>query len=279
MVGGDLRKAFYERDVERDYALIDELSGFKRRLGLQALKNLDLPLASVLLLQGISFYQCWEHPLILSYFDFKEGVSVLDVGGRKSTFPLHLRCRGCEVHVVDIDPRVVIQEKYARYLGKGEWINDGFYAYVQDATATEYPSDFFDVITAISSAEHFPGDGDIEFAREASRILKPGGRLFLSFGVGEYSEWRWEWLFCRTYDERALHKRIIEPSGLTEEARMYFEGSNTRRFTERWFRLPRVIRNGVLGWMQVPLYKRLYHKDEAGREGLGYYMGLILRKD
>jgi len=279
MVGNDLRKAFYQKDIERDYALIDELSCFKRRLGLQALRDLDLPLASVLLLQGISFYHCWEYPLILSYFDFKEGVSVLDVGSYKSIFPLYLRFRGCEVYVVDIDPRVAIQEKYAHHLRKREWVNDGLYVCTQDATATDYPSGFFDVITAISSVEHFPGDGDTDFAREASRILKPGGRLFLSFGVGKYREWRWEWLFCRTYDERALRKRIMKPSGLTEEARMYFEGSNTRRFTRHWLRLPRVIRNGVLGWMQVPIYKRLYRKDEASAKGLGYYVGLILRKD
>jgi len=269
----------WRKDVDREFAILGRLSHFKMRLGMAALKKGDLLLGLINLLQGINFYRCWELPLILSYFDFSKGMRVLDVGSYRSIFPLYVAHLGCEVHMVDIDPKVAVQQKYARYLGKEGWLDKRFYVNIQDATATSFEDGFFDLILNISAVEHFPGDGDIDFVKEANRILKPGGRLFLSFGVGEYREWRWEWLFCRTYDERALRKRIIEPSGLTEEARMYFEGSNTRRFSRRWSCLPRVIRNGVLGWMQVPIYKRLYPRDEASKEGLGYYVGLILRKD
>lgn len=254
------------------------LSHFKMRLGMAALKKGDLLLGLINLLQGINFYRCWELPLILSYFDFSKGMRVLDVGSYKSILPLYVAHLGCEVHVVDIDPKVAIQQKYARYLGKERWLDKRFYVNVQDATTTSFRDGLFDLILNISAVEHFPGDGDIEFVKEANRILKPGGRLFLSFGIGEeYREWRWEWLFCRTYDKEALEKRIIEPSGLEVEAEFYFEDKRTRRFTEWWFRLPLVLRNGLLGWMQKPLYERLYRKDRA-KEGDAYYFGLVLRK-
>lgn len=272
-------KNILHKDIDRQYALLEELSRFKRRLGLLAFKHGDLLLGLRHLLQGINFYRCWEFPLILSYFRLDHTVRLLDVGAYRSVFPWVLASRGCEVHVVDIDPQVSIQKRYERYLRRDGDLEGQVHVAVQDATATSFWDEFFDLILNISAVEHFPGDGDIEFVKEANRILKPGGRLFLSFGIGEeYREWRWEWLFCRTYDEEALEKRIIKPSGLEVEAEFYFEDKKTRRFTNWWFRLPLVIRNGFLGWMQKPLYKRLYLGDRA-REGDGYYLGLVLRKD
>ena len=271
-------RGLWHKDIEEEYTLLEEVSQFKRRLGLLALKEGDLFLGLRHLSQGINFYRCWEFPLVLSYFRLDSTIRLLDVGAYRSIFPWVLASRGCEVHVVDIDPEVAVQKRYGRYLGRGDDPVGRVYVTVQDATVTSFQDDFFDLILNISAVEHFPGDGDIEFVREANRILKPGGRLFLSFGIGEeYREWRWEWLFCRTYDKEALQKRIVEPSGLGVEAEFYFEDEKTRRFTEWWFRLPLVLRNGLLGWMQRPLYERLYLKDRA-KEGDAYYLGLVLRK-
>ena len=58
---------------------------------------------------------------------------------------------------------------------------------------------------------------------------------------------------------------------------MYFEAETTRRFSERWFRLPLAVRNGLLGWLQVPIYKRLYRQEQAGVHD-AYYFGIVLRK-
>ena len=135
----------------------------------------------------------------------------------------------------------------------------------------------FDLITNISAVEHFTGDGDIAFVRQAARLLKDGGRLFLSFGIGPYREWDWEWLFCRTYDAQALWDRLVAPSGLEVETTMYFEAETTRRFSERWFRLPLVVRNGLLGWLQKPIYKRLYRREHASAQD-AYYFGIVLRR-
>lgn len=271
-------KGVWHKDTDREYALLEEVSQFKRRLGLLALKNGDLLLGLRHLLQGINFYRCWEFPLILSYFHLDHKVRLLDVGAHRSVFPWVMASRGSEVHVVDIDPQVAIQKRYDRYLRRDGDLEGRVHVTVQDATATSFRDEFFDLILNISAVEHFPGDGDTDFVKEANRILQPGGRLFLSFGIGEeYREWRWEWLFCRTYDEEALEKRIVEPSGLQVEAEFYFEDKKSRRFTNWWFRLPLVLRNGLLGWMQRPLYERLYLKDRA-KKGDAHYLGLVLRK-
>ncbi len=175
--------------------------------------------------------------------------------------------------MADIDPQVSIQKRYERYLTRDGDLEGQVHVAVQDATPPSFRHEFFDLILNISAVEHFPGDGDIEFVREANRILKPGGRPFLSLGIGEgYREWRWEWLLSRTHDEEALEKRVIESSCLEVEAELYFEGKRTRRFTNRWFCLPLVIRDGFLRWMQKPLYNRLSLGNGA-REGDGCYLG------
>lgn len=267
----------YKGYVFEELRLLDVLARFKRKLGWRALLSGDLTTGIIALMQGIGFYRCWELPLVVSYFQPVSGTRILDVGSLKSILPLYWALQGCQVSVIDIDPRVRLQQKYARYLGRKDLIDNGLHATVQDATQTDFEDESFDLITNISAVEHFVGDGDIKFVQEAARLLKDNGRLFLSFGIGPYREWQWEWLFCRTYDAPALWKRIVEPSGLEVETTMYFEAGATRRFSERWFRLPLVVRQGLLGWLQKPIYKHLYRREHASAQD-AFYFGIVLRK-
>jgi SAM-dependent methyltransferase len=264
--------------INDELRLLGELSRFKRVLGVKALRAGDVGRGTVALLQGIGFYRCWELPLVVSYFRPAPGTRILDVGSLKSILPLYWALRGCRMWVIDIDPRVEVQYDYARYLGRQDLIGDGLSVMVQDATCMDLGDTSFDLITNISAVEHFEGEGDIAFVQQAADLLEEGGRLFLSFGIGpEYREWRWEWLFCRTYDEKALWDRIIAPSRLDVEAVMFFEAGATRRFSERWFRLPLAVRNGLLGWLQEPAYKYLYRRERTSAED-AYYFGIVLRK-
>lgn len=267
----------YKGNVDKELHLLDELARFKRKLGLKAFLAGDLTTGAVAMLQGIGFYRCWELPLVVSYFQPPPGMRILDVGSLKSILPLYLALRGCQVSVIDIDPQVMMQQRYAHYLGVPELIDNGLSVIVQDATQTDFADASFDLITNISAVEHFAGDGDITFVREVARLLKENGKLFLSFGIGPYREWQWEWLFCRTYDAQALWERIVKPSGLEVEATIYFEAEATRRFSERWFRLPLAVRNGLLGWLQMPAYKWLYRREQASAHD-AYYFGIVLRK-
>jgi SAM-dependent methyltransferase len=267
----------YKGHVVEELRLLDDLARFKRKLGWKALSSGGFSTGVISLMQGIGFYRCWELPLVVSYFRPLPGTRILDVGSLKSILPLYWALQGCQVSVIDIDPRVMLQQEYARYLGRQDLIDNGLFAVVQDATRTDFEDGSFDLITNISAVEHFTGEGDVEFVQEAARLLKDGGRLFLSFGIGPYREWQWEWLFCRTYDAPALWQRIVEPSGLEVETTMYFEAESTRRFSERWFRLPLVVRQGLLGWLQKPIYEYLYRREQATAQD-AYYFGIVLRK-
>jgi len=255
-----------------------ELASFKQKLGLRAVASGHLGTGLPMLLQGIGFYRCWELPVIVSYFRPAPGTRILDVGSLKSILPIYWALRGHRIATLDLDPRVRVQYEYARYLGREDLIADGLQVYVQDAVQTSFPSGSFDLITCISAVEHFPGDGDIQFMQEANRLLSDGGRLFVSFGIGrEYQEGHWSWMFCRTYDEEAVGRRIVDPSGMEVEALMYFEGDSMRKFSRRWNRLPRVVRNGVLGWVQRPIFEHLYRREQVAVQD-AHYIGIVLRK-
>jgi len=101
-------------DIARELCLLDELARFKRGLGLKALQAGDLKTGAVSLLQGIGFYRCWELPLVVSYFQPEPGTQILDVGSLKSILPVYWASLGCLVSVIDIDPAVMVQQKYAR---------------------------------------------------------------------------------------------------------------------------------------------------------------------
>lgn len=103
-----------------------------------------------------------------------------------------------------------------------------------DAAHMPVPDSFADHMVLHCSFEHFEGDSDIDFVREASRVLKPGGRLCilplytsseyaiqihprglrsqpLQIEPGDvvYVSDRWGPPHQRFYDARAFRRRIV----------------------------------------------------------------------
>lgn len=164
----------------------------------------------------------------------------------------------------------------------------------QDATKLAYPDCIFDAVISISVIEHISGDNDSRAISEMWRVLKPGGRLLLTFPVmrcyeEEYRETNTYslpgvkkkgdlYFFQRFYDEKAIAKRLVAhiegsklcAAELIGEIKMGF----FKNYEKRW------INNGLKETVKDPwLMARNMRRFEDINEltGLGV-MGLSLQK-
>jgi SAM-dependent methyltransferase len=105
-----------------------------------------------------------------------EDVSVLDVGGCESLLPLRLARRGYSVTVYDFREYPERHPSLTSIQG--------------DFLVSELPDDSFDFVVMVSTIEHIGfgsygapvyTDGDFMAMSEAKRVLKPSGRIVLTF--------------------------------------------------------------------------------------------------
>jgi SAM-dependent methyltransferase len=122
-----------------------------------------------------------EYPWAFKNLEQKN-TKILDVGSTGSYFPLALACLGHKVYVIDIRPY--------EYRSHHPNLKD----IIGDIRHTEFPDNFFDAVTAISTIEHIGlgryGDpldkeGDKKATQEIRRILKPKGKLLLTVPYGK----------------------------------------------------------------------------------------------
>ena len=160
----------------------------------------------------INFERYLEYPWIIKKLNLKRNMKVLDVGSGRSILPLYMASLGAKVYCLDIC-RLSSLERSARNLK----LNVKFV--VQDArTSLPFPDNFFDVITAISSIEHFHDDGDIKAMKEFIRVLKKDGLIFLSFPY-HHDFRKKEWF---VYSDSAIEKRLLKPFKLQVNSTAYW---------------------------------------------------------
>lgn len=119
---------------------------------------------------GIDYFRCLEDPLVFNNLKLDRGLTLLDIGSSSTIFPLFVCSKGIRVWATDIDDSVLKLKENAEKLGI---IN--FRTEIQDARNLSYPDNYFDRVSAISTIEHIPNDGDSLSVKEMSRVLKPGG--------------------------------------------------------------------------------------------------------
>ena len=119
-----------------------------------------------------------EYPFVLENLP-KTG-KILDVGCSGSMFPFLVSALGYETYGIDI---------------RNYYPTERFFFVKGDIKHSVFPSENFDVITAISSIEHIglkgiygiseeDVDGDLKAVKEIHRILKPGGIFLMTVLVG-----------------------------------------------------------------------------------------------
>ena len=120
-----------------------------------------------------------EYPFVLENLP-KSPCKILDIGCSGSIFPLLIKALKYDIYGIDIR----------------EYHPQGKFLFTKtNICVSPFKSDFFDVITAVSSIEHIglkgrygseeDMEGDIKALKEIYRILKPSGIFLMTIPLGE----------------------------------------------------------------------------------------------
>lgn len=225
-------------------------------------------------IQGIDISRAFEYTEAYVRVASVPHGCLLDIGSYRSPFPLFMAQQGYRVCLVDIDPVISQQAKWA-YKVLGEHFS--WLAVQADGTRLPFPDFSFDIVTCISTIEHLPGDADVSMAKEMSRVLKTGGKCFLSVPysiVPKSGKWgRW---FQRWYDLSTATARLVEPSGLSLAAYGFLMGGIIGKIADLWYSQPRLLRH-VLSWLHIFLFPMAFEKDMPGQHD-ARVLWLLLQK-
>lgn len=236
---------------------------FHRRFGLRAVIS-----------GHMDYVRCLEFPLVFEHLQLRRGGWLLDVGSGCSHFPLYVASKTpTTVVALDASDRVRSQHAMAARLARQGIDTSGrFHVVIGDTRSLPCREKSFDAISLISTIEHVEGDGDSVAIAELARLLKPGGRLVLTVPYN-FDRYRDFWItdntytaayegaplfYQRHYDDDALTRRLIEPSGLTLTKKLIFGEPGARCFNTLFAnpRLPVFLKAPYL-WL-TPLFARRF---------------------
>jgi ubiquinone/menaquinone biosynthesis C-methylase UbiE len=155
-----------------------------------------------------------EYPWALQNADLRGPTKILDVGSGISLFPIYLALQGHEVFSIDNDR--ILMERLAPRLAR--WTGANVTYSLGNATSLEFEDNTFDRVFCISVLEHLEEENiggvyvnyrkknlDVKAIGEMLRVLKPGGRLVLTFDWSESPEEK------RSYRLQDVYERVLAP--------------------------------------------------------------------
>lgn len=227
--------------------------------------------------KGVEFYRCIENHWFLTYFPDLKWKWVLDIGPWKSPLPSYLsKYAGTIQHVIDVKEGLNVQQKYARhadtkiYFHEMPYINQG-----EEVNLHRISDGVMDIITIVSTIEHFAEDGDLQIMSEIHRILKPGGAVYITvpYGPTYQSQVHYKW-DEKTYNQKSIRERLHP--GFSVEKEFYFKDRNTSTFTHAYWMLPKVVRFAI-GRVWIVFAAFYIRRDNANSHDASLY-GVVLRK-
>ena len=235
------------------YSDINILDIYKFNLNL-ALKKINKLEGLKKIIEGIEYFRCLEDPLVYNNLKLEKGLKLLDIGSSTTIFPLFVCSKEITVVATDIDDRVLNLKNDANILKL-----EDFRAEMQDARKLPYADNYFDRISAISTLEHIPNDGDSKAIKEMARVLKEEGILVITVPYGYFEDERQQYIsyYQRVYNKEDILKKLIHPSGL-EIVQIRFFGETNFNFMKYWQMTPSLFKP-VFSWSQ-PIFSKLFLK-------------------
>ena len=195
---------------------------------------------------GLSAPKYVECTTALKFLELNPSENILDIGCGHSVFPSVLKREYPNVSVMDINRDSLIWQ-----IQKSRQARRPLQGFLSSGARLPFKDCSFSRLTALSTIEHFPGEGDIEFSRETGRVLKPHGIGVVSVPLVDGSksvcitDWRWDMphyltsllgpalpliikkfnvdrspadtYFAKKYCMNDVFRRIVEPSGTVLE--------------------------------------------------------------
>ncbi len=132
---------------------------------------------------------------------------------------------------MDVSDGLVFQNKYAQKTKlKVKTYSMPYFKGGEKIQFNNIPSESMDIVTIISTIEHFEGDGDLDIMDEVHRILRPEGLVYITVPYSlRYMEdhVHYQWTEKR-YNLSAINERLRGDKFLKEQE-FYFNDPNTQK--------------------------------------------------
>lgn len=199
---------------------------FGRKLAFRFLLRKDVKTFADLFCTPVNITRYFEFPFAYSCVDWEKTTRALDISSPR-LFMEYALSQNPDLNYDLINPDIGDLETTRRHLGVLGHLNR---AHLSSCSAEHlpYPDNNFDLVTSLSVIEHIPGDGDTLAVKEMWRVLKPGGKLVLTFpcSAKHSDEFRssdtyglrttqreGQYFFQRFYDESSIDTRLIAGVG------------------------------------------------------------------
>ncbi|MEQ9288841.1 MAG: class I SAM-dependent methyltransferase [Cyclobacteriaceae bacterium] len=128
----------------------------------------------------------WEFPFAILAAELETGLKCADIGCGSTPFTAYLCKKVGKENVVGFDPDHVDENSHSSFGAKKGFIKElGFEFHQNNMTQLDCPDESFDRVFCISVLEHIDSwRVKYEGLQEMVRILKPGGKLILTFDLG-----------------------------------------------------------------------------------------------
>lgn len=211
---------------------------FGLNAGLRLIRKLQIKEAFRLIVIPVSYWRALEYRMFFDLVDLKKGIKILDIGSPKLLSLYLAKKYDLKVYATDIHPYFL--ETYSLLRRLLHISKEAYQLQREDGRNLSFEDSCFDLVYSISVLEHIPDEGDSKCMKEVARVLRPGGKCFLTVPFSPvyrevYTRRTFYWsgvssvredgqlFYERRYDEQALFDRLINPSGLHVD-KLFFVG-------------------------------------------------------